>query len=367
MGARRRKPRPNDLTDRFRSGEFATDRLYEEEDPAKRQQFSNRSKNAEGEKIAKTSAMRAALLAAAELDGSVDVELLPTGQVTQVFSLFCEVEAGGRAYLCVTRKTLRQVSDTQPIVGDMVRIHDTGLVEETGRPEAVIEQVLPRRTVLTRSDSFKQQLQHPIVANAGHMLIVVAAAEPRPKWGLVDRMLVAAKSGGLVPVVCLNKVDLIDEPAVPAEQDAGADDESVDPRNALNHYLSIGVQTLQTSVDGNVGLGELKDLLANQTTVLAGHSGVGKSSLIRAVEPALDLRVGAISNYNGKGRHTTSSARRYPLAGGGVVIDTPGVKMFGLWDVSPDGLIQFFPDVAAGTAPAWRTVSYERIRGTIEG
>ena len=164
MGQRHRKPRPNDLTDRYQSGEFATERLYEEEDPAKRQQFSARSKGAEQEKINKTSAMRAALLAAAEADPDGDVTALPTGQVTQVYSVFCEVELDGKPHLCVTRKTLRQSSDTQPVVGDLVRLRDTGMVDESGRPEAVIEQMLPRQTVLTRTDSFKGQLQQPIVA-----------------------------------------------------------------------------------------------------------------------------------------------------------------------------------------------------------
>ena len=106
-------------------------------------------------------------------------------------------------------------------------------------------------------------------------------------------------------------------------------------------------------------------LLKDRTTVLAGHSGVGKSSLVRAVQPELDLRVGAISGYTGKGRHTTTSARRYRLAGGGDVIDTPGVKLFGLWAVTEENLAAFFPDVREGRAPAWRVESYGRILESI--
>jgi ribosome biogenesis GTPase len=100
-------------------------------------------------------------------------------------------------------------------------------------------------------------------------------------------------------------------------------------------------------------------------TVLAGHSGVGKSSLIRAVQPDLDLRIGAISGYNEKGRHTTTSARRYPLKIGGAVIDTPGVKLFGLWNVTRENLSDFFPDVAGGTAPQWRVESFQRIESSL--
>ena len=144
-------------------------------------------------------------------------------------------------------------------------------------------------------------------------------------------MIVAARSGGLVPIVCLNKIDLelLNDPAT--VELADADDESVNPREALSHYLSIGVQTLETSVDRAIGLSELKECLLNKSTVLAGHSGVGKSSLIRSIQPELDIRIGEISGFTGKGRHTTTSARRYLLDFGGEVIDTPGVKMFGLW------------------------------------
>ena len=151
----------------------------------------------------------------------------------------------------------------------------------------------------------------------------------------------------------------------PTEETADADDENVDPREALSHYLSIGVQTLETSVDRSVGLKELKDCLQNRSTVLAGHSGVGKSSLIRSIQPKLDIRIGEISGFTGKGRHTTTSARRYPLDFGGAVIDTPGVKMFGLWNMTRENLKEFFPDVTNGTAPPWRVQSYQRIADSL--
>jgi len=105
----------------------------------------------------------------------------------------------------------------------------------------------------------------------------------------------------------------------------------------------MGVKTLITSVNAAIGLNELRELLINKDTVLAGHSGVGKSTLINAIEPSLDLRTGAISNYTGKGRHTTTSARRYPLSSGGAVVDTPGVKMFGLWHVTRENPPRLLP------------------------
>ena len=105
----------------------------------------------------------------------------------------------------------------------------------------------------------------------------------------------------------------------------------------------------------------LRDLLRKKETVLAGHSGVGKSSLLRAVQPTLDIRVGEVSAFTQKGRHTTTSAQRHDLDVGGAVIDTPGVKLFGLWNVTRANVLEYFPDVEAGTAPEWRVASYERI------
>ena len=332
---KRRKKRETDVTERFLSGE-----LEESEDEAQQERFGSRSRDAQMGKILRTALLRA------EEQSDVDVQTLPLGQVIQVFSLFSEVQSEGRAFLCVWRKTLSKLSESAIVVGDIVRIRDLGLLDEQGRPQAVIEQVQPRQTVLTRADSFKGVEQHPIVANAQQMLIVTSIREPRVKWGLVDRMTIAAQSGKLLPILCLNKIDL---------GEAGEGDD------VLSHYASMGLTTIKTSVPAAIGLDAARNLLKDKTTVLAGHSGVGKSTLINALEPDLDLRTGAISNYTGKGRHTTTSARSYPLSTGGAVIDTPGVKLFGLWALTRENLLDFFPDVANETAPDWRKESYGRI------
>jgi ribosome biogenesis GTPase len=363
MPGRRKKPRENDLAERYRAGDFDKQEMYEE-DEDQSERFSNRKKNAEQDKIEKTAVLRAALLAAAEEADPSEVEKLPLGQVTLVYSLFCEVDFDNQSFLCVTRKTMTKLADTQMVVGDWVRFRDTGITHESGRRHGVIESAIPRKTVLTRTNSFHSHEQHPIVANAEQMLIVASVKEPAVKWGLVDRMIVAAQSGGLVPIVCLNKMDLT-LLSDPTTETADADDESVDPRAALAHYESIGVKTIETSVDRAIGLKELKDCLANKSTVLAGHSGVGKSSLIQSIQPELKLRIGEISGYTGKGRHTTTSARKYDLDFGGAVIDTPGVKMFGLWNMTRENLKTFFPDVTAGTAPPWRKQSYQRIADSL--
>jgi ribosome biogenesis GTPase len=335
---KRKKARESNLTEKYLSGEL------DEADIDAQERFGARSKHFEAGKILKTAILRA------EQQSDGDVQSLPVGDVIQVFSLYSDVNVSGKLYQCVVRKTLSKLSDSAIVVGDRVRVRDLDLIDEQGKPQAVIEQVLPRSSILTRSDSFKGIEQHPIVANARQMLIVASVREPKVKWGLVDRMLIAAQAGNLKPIVCLNKSDL------------GLDDDS---KSALAHYAAIDVETLTTSVPASRGLEELKDLLRDQITVLAGHSGVGKSTLINAVEPNLNLRTGDISNYTGKGRHTTTSARRYPLSTGGAVIDTPGVKLFGLWGVTSDNLLDFFPDIAENNAPEWRTQSFDRIKESL--
>ena len=339
---------------------------------------------------------------AEDLPEPADPAALPIGQVVQVYSLYCDVEHDdGKTLLCIVRKTLTKITGGDIVVGDRVRFRDLGPTDESGQPQAVVEQILPRETVLTRADSFKAIEAHPIVANAQQMLIVASVRQPNVKWGLIDRMIVAAKSGGLEPIVCVNKMDLARAvPGLPLPPGEGGgegvfeDQRAPDPRTSphpvrprspqanplpvgegtgradrawaeaeavLAHYASLGIRILRTSVVNEIGLDELRDLLRDRVTVLAGHSGVGKSSLIRAIQPALDLRIGALSGYTGKGRHTTTSARRYLLDIGGYVIDTPGVKLFGLWGVTRENLDEYFPDVADESAPEWRKHSYQRI------
>src|SRR4051812_8377362 len=341
-GKPKKSPREKDITARYLGGGMDMDRIDQQE------RFGDKSKHFQKRKTQRTAETRAA-----EESIGGDVDALPVGDVVTVHSLFCEVEFENTIWLCNVRRTMTKVMAGFVLVGDRVHFRDGGTVDEQGRPEAIIEKILPRRTLLTRADSFKAIEAQPIVANADQVLIVAALAEPWPKWGLIDRMLVAARAGGLFPIVCMNKADLAET--------KGGKKELATALAAINHYRTIGIATLQTSVVAELGLDELKAHLLGKTTVLSGHSGVGKSSLIRAIQPSLDLRVGEISGYTGKGRHTTTSAQRFLLDGGGYVIDTPGVKLFGLWNVTRENLPEFFPDVEAGTAPAWRQESYERI------
>ena len=359
----KRRPRNKDYSD------LADERTRDDRVDARggsSQKFGRRSKFHQQNKTLRTAADRMA-----DARRAAETKALPIGEVVQVHSLFSSVRDGDETVLCTSRRTMRKVIAQEMgevCVGDRVRFDRTGGTARLHEsetldggvlelPEGVIEAVEPRSTVLMRADSFESHKLDPIVANAGQFLIVVAMHDPFPRWGLVDRMLVAAQTGGLRPVVVVNKSDLRDR----ADDAAGTDD-------ALAHYRSLGVTTLLTSITTGEGLDGLRRVLAGQTTVLAGHSGVGKSSLVSAVDDRLDLRVGQTSAAHSKGRHTTTSARRYALSGpgGGAVIDTPGVKVFGLAGVSADDLGRFFPDVEAGTAPVWRVESFERIRASLD-
>ncbi len=343
MSRRKRNKPSTNLTDEYLAGRMDTDHVEGGE------RFGRRSKFHQQNKTARTSQQRDQSTAGA------DIDTLPMGRVVQVFSRLSEVVAeDGTKRLCGVRKTMGRSRDTAVVVGDLVRFRDDPQLDSNVQRQGTIERIEPRKTVLTRADSFKAIENHPIVANAEQMMLVASVIKPAVKWGLIDRMLIAAQSGGLVPILCLNKVDLIDDSTRDAMTDA---DEK------LAHYESLGIRCIRTSVETGVGLDEIRATLNGKTTVLAGHSGVGKSSLARAVEPSLDLRVGEISQVHDKGKHTTTSARIYPLGNGltGEVIDTPGVKLFGLWNVDEASLESFFPDVANETAPPWRVESYQRI------
>jgi ribosome biogenesis GTPase / thiamine phosphate phosphatase len=359
MTPRRKKgARHKDLTDDFLSGTMEEDRLHAT------QRFNRRNKFHQANKTART-----ALLRLAEAEESGDADSLPVGRVKQVHSLHIDVEWEGQTWLCVVRRTLAKTSDTAVVVGDRVRFRDvtTQIEGDPSQKQGVIESVEDRRTLLTRSDSFDPRKQDPIIANADQMLIVVSLLLPRVKWGLIDRMLVAAKSGGLVPIVCLNKFDLAEpgaDPRIRPKEAAAAKEEA---EVALAHLSTgLGIVTVRASTRSGEGIEALREMMRNRATVLAGHSGVGKSSLVSAIHPAIQIRTADVSNYNQKGRHTTTSARLYDLPGGGCVIDTPGIRRFGVWNVTPENLSGYFPDVTNATAPDWRVESYQRILESLE-
>ncbi|MHB1433102.1 MAG: ribosome small subunit-dependent GTPase A [Streptosporangiaceae bacterium] len=231
----------------------------------------------------------------------------------------------------ITAMKARELGRGTIVVGDTV-----GLAGDiTGAPGSLarVIRIEPRRSVLRRSADDADPVERVIVANADLLVIVSALADPPPRTGLIDRFLVAAYDAGLEPVLCLTKADL-----------AG-------PESILPVYASLGLRgvVLGRPFDPAV-LADLHALLTGQISVLVGHSGVGKSTLVNTLIPEAERAVGTVSPVTGRGRHTSSSAVALPLPGGGWVIDTPGLRGFGLGHMSPERVVQAFPDLAPGTA-----------------
>ena len=201
------------------------------------------------------------------------------------------------------------------VVGDMVRADDHRVLA-----------VLPRRTVLARTDPHNPRIERALAANVDVVGIVASVHAPPLRTGLIDRYLIAAQNGSMEPVVVINKLDLL-------QNEAELDE--------LKAYDGIGVPVILCSVKEGRGLEELRAALAGKTCVFTGHSGVGKSSLLNALAPELDLRTGAVEI---KGRHTTTTSSLHQLPNDTRLIDTPGIREFGLPNVRADELRHYFPE-----------------------
>lgn len=249
-----------------------------------------------------------------------------TGVVIEVSSGLCRVAIEDRVLICTVRGSLtaQETGYTNVIaVGDEVQITEKG-------EQGVVEAILPRRTVLARPDGHLQQI---IVANVDQLLIVGAWRNP-PLWlELIDRYRITAARNDIQPILCINKIDLA--------EDRTACEELLTP------YQQDGLTMLFTSAETGEGIAELRTLLKDRTTVLAGMSGVGKSSLLSQVQPGLNLKVSAISDYFKEGRHTTTQVSRWPMEQGGVVIDTPGIREFGLAGLEAAELASYYPEIDA--------------------
>ena len=251
------------------------------------------------------------------------------GVVMEVSSSLCRVDVQGQDLLCGLRGSL---SAQETGFTNVIAVGDHVIVSPDGAGRGVVEAVLPRRSVLARPDVFARHLQQVIVANADQLLIVASWREPAVWLELIDRYLIAAERHNLLPVICVNKVDL-------------AEDEDI-CRAELRPYVDLGYRVLFTSALTGAGVDELRDLLRDKTTVLAGLSGVGKSSLLAVVQPGLKLRTANVSD-SGEGRHTTTQVTLLKLDPDGFVVDTPGIREFGVSGLEKSELVRFYPEIAA--------------------
>jgi ribosome biogenesis GTPase len=247
------------------------------------------------------------------------------GKITQILSVVSVVDTAEGILKCAVRRKLVE-SDTgekKPLaVGDDVE------VERTGRGEGIITAVLPRRTKLSRTVPHDPRIEHVIVANVDRLLIVSAVRLPPLRVGLIDRYIIAAQTGGLEPVVCINKIDLAQSPA--------------DYEDVAAMYRRLGYRVLLTSAATGAGLEELRAVLKDVSTAFAGHSGVGKSSLLNALQPGLKLKTAPVDV---RGRHCTSTATLLKLDSGGYVVDTPGVRELNLWNIKQRDVAEFYPEI----------------------
>ncbi|MGL6226245.1 MAG: ribosome small subunit-dependent GTPase A [Thermoguttaceae bacterium] len=202
-----------------------------------------------------------------------------------------------------------------------------GSGKNTSVAEGIIERVEPRTGALSRMSKHRKQL---IVTNVDQAVIVASAAEPPLKPNLIDRILVTSERSGIRPIICINKIDLVN----PAEL-----------QPLIGVYAQMGYTVLTVSATTGFGIERLKRVLQNRESVLTGQSGVGKSSLLNSLEPGLALRVGEISHESGKGTHTTTTAELLRLSFGGYVVDTPGIRQFMLWNIIPEEVLGFYRDL----------------------
>jgi ribosome biogenesis GTPase len=265
------------------------------------------------------------------------------GTVERVDAKLSRVRVGEELLDCtVRRKLVKFAKGTKTIVaGDRV------VIEQTEQGDYVIAEVLERRSKLSRP-GFRGTKERVIVANVDELVVVTAAAEPDYKTGLIDRYLVIAERVGFPAVICVNKLDLVGRAAI---------------EQALGFYTGIGHPVFFTSALDGTGLDELGAQLAGKTSVLCGHSGVGKSSLINRLIPGVELPTKEVSDVTGKGRHVTSAVTMLALPGvagqrideasgfvqaarnvPGYIVDTPGIREFGLWGVKRDELWHYFPE-----------------------
>lgn len=255
----------------------------------------------------------------------IDESVCRTGRILSVHGLASNVvDDHGRHFQCAVRGVLKTLSTDQR---NVVAAGDRVWFRPEGAAEGMIERIEPRRGILSRA--FRGR-QHVIVSNVDQLLIISSVAEPQLKPNLIDRFLVAAEHGRIRPVICLNKIDLI-EPG--------------DLQPLIGVYGQLGYTVLQLSAKTGQGTQRLREMLRGKASVVAGQSGVGKSSLLNAIDPDLSLKVREVSSDNQKGRHTTTAARLIPLEFGGYVLDTPGIRQFQLWDIIAPEVAGLYPEI----------------------
>lgn len=245
------------------------------------------------------------------------------GKVLKATRKTYNVAVDGRILSCTVRGKL--IQDTSEY--GSVKVGDNVEVTLVSDREGVIEKILPRKSQLSRVIESRAYQEHIVAANIDRVLIILSTRNPAFKSGLLDRYLVITEKNNLQAFICINKIDLAD----PGEFYPYRD-----------YYSSIGYPVYFTSALTGEGIEELSRILKDGVTALVGHSGVGKSSIIKAIEPELDIKIARISERTHKGQHTTTAVELFPLSNGGFVIDTPGIRELGFWGIYKKDLADYF-------------------------
>lgn len=276
---------------------------------------------------------------------------LNTGVVYRKSTGVYTVNAEGQTIMCAISSKLRKLlvwptADRSSVPHQKVQeVLDIGAVDpvaigdlvafiNNGDGTGMITEVYERKNALTRQAPGKKPLEQVIVANVDQVIAVFASAQPKPKWHMLDRYLASAEACDIPAVIVLTKFDLV----------RGKREER-EIAQEVKTYRAAGYQVLVTSTTDGDGVDEFKHLIDGRVSALVGMSGVGKSSLLNAVEPGLGIRVNQINTAIDKGRHTTTHLEMFSLQSGGAVVDTPGMKIFGLWRIQPEEIALLFREM----------------------
>ena len=259
------------------------------------------------------------------------------GRVIRARSGFYDVRRDNHTLRCTLRGRIKREQRSEMgrrIYADPVAVGDEVIFTQLDDEEGVIEELLPRRTKFSRQYPGKREaVEQVIVANADRMIVIISTRLPDLNFRFLDRFLILAENGGMDAVVCVNKMDLIDA------------EERERVTSLFSAYCALGYEVIFTSTKGFPGVFDLRRVMEGKFSVIVGASGVGKSSLLNAIQPGLSLRVGEVGKKSEKGRHTTTLVELFRLDCGGEVADTPGIREVGLWGIETENLEHYFPEM----------------------
>ena len=262
------------------------------------------------------------------------------GRVLSIKSEGILVDLDGKTHLCTLRGVFKKEKTKQKT---LVAVGDFAHVLITAPGEGCIMHIESRTSHLSRAETLTHTKQQILAANIDQVLILTSILTPPLKPTLIDRYLIAAQKGNMAPAIIINKIDYLNNP--PQHIDAQTlEDEKVLYDEIIAAYSKLGFPLICTSAQTGEGIDELTELMKNKTSVFSGQSGVGKSSLINAAFET-DLLTQDVKQKTGKGTHTTTAAHLIPLGENSFVVDTPGVKSFGIWDIDARDVQRYFPDI----------------------